>query len=237
VAATVAPMLALTTGGGVRFVVGICIWVISYVALGKVITKAGFSGWWILIALCPPVILFGGLVAISSTVQYGNVSNLITELKTWGDLFVFSLFVNWVAFLIFAFRAWPALDSAAIGTRPAPRGPEPRAAVAGAPAVPSSFRATPGTAPVAPPPVEDAASAASPRRPAWSQPRRARSTAHGVERAARPTRTPSITVDRRTARRPSASTAASHSGKVQRSVPRVERPLRSRLVADPAGAG
>jgi uncharacterized membrane protein len=120
------PEAATIFGGAVVLVVffilfTIAVTVINYVALFKIITKAGYSGAWIIIPLLPPIgyfitLLSSGLLA-SSALNNGLNGN--SSGVDWGGLVglwvldgIIGLVV-WVFFLIFAFSDWPVRRQAA----------------------------------------------------------------------------------------------------------------------------
>jgi hypothetical protein len=114
----------------------------SYVALWVVITKAGYSGAWILLPLSLPVISLAGFFFSQVSLATGNVDGFFKGSLAVLVLTMFMSFANWVAFLVFAFSSWPALDYRA---RRRPDG-GPRFDVAPRPSAPSASSSTTPTA-------------------------------------------------------------------------------------------
>ncbi len=85
--------------------------VLNLVATVKIITKAGYSGWWILVPLSPIVmyiITFAVFVYDVRTSLTGGVSSFdVRSIEgLWILDFVCGVLV-WVFFLVFAFAEWP----------------------------------------------------------------------------------------------------------------------------------
>jgi hypothetical protein len=85
--------------------------VLNLVATVKIITKAGYSGWWILVPLSPivmSIITFAVFVYEVRTSLTGDASSFNTTSIT--GLWVLDVvcgLLSWVFFLIFAFAEWP----------------------------------------------------------------------------------------------------------------------------------
>jgi hypothetical protein len=82
---------------------------VTMAAMVTIITKAGFSGWWILMPLSS-VLLWIVIAALSlhaaislSTISFDTVGGLI-KLELVLEI------LNWILFLVFAFSDWPALS-------------------------------------------------------------------------------------------------------------------------------
>ncbi|HUI04086.1 MAG TPA: hypothetical protein VLZ77_11135 [Acidimicrobiales bacterium] len=89
-------------------VVTIGIGVLNFFALYKIITKAGFSGAWI---LAPLSVIFLAIVTVG-VVIHAAVTFSSASLGTAGALVKLDYvdaFLNWILFLVFAFVDWPAL--------------------------------------------------------------------------------------------------------------------------------
>lgn len=82
------------------------------IATGKIITKAGYSGWWILVPLTPIALWLITLVALASATYspFNSVTSAYFNASGYAALFVFdgiAALLPWVFFLIFAFSDWP----------------------------------------------------------------------------------------------------------------------------------
>jgi hypothetical protein len=92
----------------------------------KIITKAGYSGWWILLPIAPLVSLMVGSVATASAARTGSLSHLLHTLAGWYVITVLLVFIDWIFFLIFAFSEWPVLGQLRdLSRRPPVGGPNP----------------------------------------------------------------------------------------------------------------
>jgi hypothetical protein len=101
--------VVLATSGAVVLVVGIGVAVITLIALVTIITKAGFSGAWILAPLSV-VVLWIILIAdtydtVSSFSSFGFQTARALAIIEFVDVIL-----NWVLFLVFAFSDWPSLQ-------------------------------------------------------------------------------------------------------------------------------
>ena len=86
--------------------------VVNLVATVRIITKAAYSGWWILVPLSPivmVVITFAFFVSEARTSLTGGVFNFDARSINVGLLVVDFLcgLLAWVFFLVFAFAEWP----------------------------------------------------------------------------------------------------------------------------------
>lgn len=101
--------VVLATSGPVVLVVAVGVAVITVIAMVTIITKAGYSGAWILAPLSVVV-----LWIIILTVTINSVKTLSSfGFETAGGLAIvefIDVILNWVLFLIFAFSDWPALQ-------------------------------------------------------------------------------------------------------------------------------
>ncbi len=85
--------------------------VLNLVGTVKIITKAGYSGWWILVPFGPVVQTFATSVVGSHAVVSGITTRSFDFAPT-GALALIdlsSVILSEVVFLIFAFRQWPVL--------------------------------------------------------------------------------------------------------------------------------
>ena len=92
---------------------------ITLIAVGTVITKAGYSANWILVPLSPVIVNIGTLIYLYLAVRSSALHGLFPTggLRVVVDLFIIDLLLIvavWIFFLIFAFRPWPALEGRAI---------------------------------------------------------------------------------------------------------------------------
>jgi len=121
------------------FLLVLCFWLLLMVAEWSIITKAGYSGWWISAPLSLIVLWVTAFLVARHALLTMRTINLNAELDAsaaLGVLIVLDGILNFVLFLVFAFSDWPVLR-----TGPArPRYSEPP----GAPG--------PGGTPPAPPP-------------------------------------------------------------------------------------
>lgn len=114
------PLIAASAAKGLfEFVVALGVWTITFIALHRIIVKAGFSGWWIVVPLSPVVAFFIGIAVVihdvSTTGPFSALGDVIDlEYAIW-----ILCFVNWVFLLLFAFSSWPALESGTSRRRPA----------------------------------------------------------------------------------------------------------------------
>ena len=85
---------------------------LNLIATDKIITKAGYSGWWILVPLTPIALWLITLVALASATYspFNSVTSAYFNASGYAALFVFdgiAALLPWVFFLIFAFSDWP----------------------------------------------------------------------------------------------------------------------------------
>jgi hypothetical protein len=104
----------LATSGAVVLVGGIGVAVITLIAMVTIITKAGYSGAWILLPLSL-VILWIILIADTFHTVTSFSSFGFQTAKALVIIYFLDVILNWVFFLVFAFSDWPALQA---GTRP-----------------------------------------------------------------------------------------------------------------------
>ncbi len=139
-----------------------CVWlglsVLNFFALSRIISKAGFSSWWVLcpitpLALVAILFLMVYVDAHTASLEPGSLGTTIAGFVTVEYLIGITSLGNWVLFLVFAFVRWP-VESATMGNR---RGFTPRG-----PSAPLGFAAPPSGPRVVPPSV----GAIDPRVPA-----------------------------------------------------------------------
>jgi len=104
--------------GVIELLISIGVWLVTLVAMFRIITKAGYSRWWVLVPLTPPVLLYATLFAVRTKAAFSTL-NAHTLVHTEQELLMASLaafFVAWVCFLVFAFSDWPALRAKTNGS-------------------------------------------------------------------------------------------------------------------------
>lgn len=88
-------------------VVGLGFMILNVVAVFKIITKAGYSGWWVLIVGVPLVVWLVGGAVISHAARSSSSTFHIRTFVVWLVLDGTSLLAQWIFFLVFAFSQWP----------------------------------------------------------------------------------------------------------------------------------
>jgi hypothetical protein len=101
--------VVLATSGAVVLVVGIGVAVVTLIAMVTIITKAGYSGGWILAPLSL-VILWIIIIAVTfhSVTSFSSFGYQTDKALVILEFIDFVL--NWVLFLVFAFSDWPSLQ-------------------------------------------------------------------------------------------------------------------------------
>ncbi len=104
-------------------VISVTIFVVTIVAWVQIITKAGYSAWWILLPLAMPVVYTITVVVFISDVSGASIGavNVNSLSNQVGFLYVLDLLVvlaNFIMFLVFAFSDWPVMQEARSGRRP-----------------------------------------------------------------------------------------------------------------------
>jgi hypothetical protein len=142
---------------GIVLFLALC--VVTAVGGIQIITKAGYSPWWILLPLSLPVlwlvdiaVAFNGLSSAIGTYGAFDLQSIVAEAKVLSTLTFLDLLVNYAMFVVFAFSDWPVMQAARARHTP---GPNP---YRGGPAShgPAPGRPSPTTGPfagVAPPPA------------------------------------------------------------------------------------
>ena len=107
-------------------VIALAIFVVIIVAYVQIITKAGYSPWWILLPLAMPVMYFVTFAVLlhDSLHQPFGTSGVTTLTNDFGFLGTIDLLVglaNFVMFLVFAFSEWPVMREARSRRPPAGR--------------------------------------------------------------------------------------------------------------------
>ncbi len=88
-------------------IIGLGLMILNVVAVFKIITKAGYSGWWMLVVVGPLVILLVGGAIISNAARTNSASFNIRAFVVWLVVDGVSIFAQWIFFLVFAFSDWP----------------------------------------------------------------------------------------------------------------------------------
>ena len=103
----------------VALVVFFILMILSVVAGIQVITKAGYSPWWILLPLSLPVLYTVELAVVfhgfsSSLGTYGafDLQGIVDEAKVLSVLALLDLLANYAMFMVFAFSDWPVMQAA-----------------------------------------------------------------------------------------------------------------------------
>jgi hypothetical protein len=143
--AQLTPLIAATSvGGWVELLILLGLLFLDYWATLRIITQAGYSSMWILLPLAPLVftiicyvILWNDLheIFFGSSFGFGGINNA----SLFWHLDEFSILLNWIFYLVFAFSRWPANGA-----------PRSSSAAAPLPAPPSRAVPGPGSAPTVP---------------------------------------------------------------------------------------
>lgn len=88
-------------------VVGLALMILNVVAVFKIITKAGYSGWWMLTVLAPLVIWLAGGAVMSNAARSNSATFHLRAFVVWLVVDGVSIFAQWILFLVFAFSDWP----------------------------------------------------------------------------------------------------------------------------------
>jgi hypothetical protein len=80
---------------------------LNVVAVYKIITKAGYSGNWIVLVFAPFIAVVIGFVVFVSDVRSRNFH--AGNFTYWFALGGLLMFIDYIFFLVFAFSEWPAL--------------------------------------------------------------------------------------------------------------------------------
>jgi hypothetical protein len=101
--------------GTVTLAITIGVLVLNYVAISRVISKAGYPWVWVIVPLTPfgllvacVVILYRDLNTLAFGGSYGFLG--IETVGILWKVFLISLLANWVMFLVFAFSRWPTVS-------------------------------------------------------------------------------------------------------------------------------
>jgi hypothetical protein len=144
--------LGQSGGGLVDLVIGIGLLVLDFVAVAKIITKAGYSSRWILVPLAPVFLWLVSIVLLAvdvRTVFIGDATVSVpvglANFQILEILDFLSVFVTWVFFLIFAFSNWPVSTQRREPMRPFADRPADFAYAGQAPSRPVSAPGHPGT--------------------------------------------------------------------------------------------
>jgi hypothetical protein len=149
-------IVAVSLGHSPRNVIGLVIdlvlVVVNFLAVSKIITKAGYSSKWIVVPLAPVVLWAATFILLvidvrSVAVGGGGTLALPVSLSNFAGLEILdflSLLATWIFFLIFAFSDWP------VGRMPRRAAENPPGRPPFTPASQGPPRQPPPTAPVAP---------------------------------------------------------------------------------------
>jgi hypothetical protein len=114
----VALSLGNSSGNVTGLVIDLVILAVNFMAVSKIITKAGYSAKWIIVPLAPValwVVTFILLVVeVRHVVAFGTTVSQPVSLSSYRvleALDVLSVIVTWIFFLIFAFSDWPVGQS------------------------------------------------------------------------------------------------------------------------------
>ncbi len=110
---------------------------LNLVAVYKIITKAGYSGKWIVLVVAPFIAELIGFVVFADDVHSRNFH--AGNFAPWFALAGLLAFIEYILFLVFAFSNWPALRQRGYGY--------PSGYGYGRPGFPPPFGAGPGTRP------------------------------------------------------------------------------------------
>jgi hypothetical protein len=101
--------------------------VVTVVGSIQIITKAGYSPWWILLPLSLPVlwlvsiaIAYGDLSSAVGTYGAFDIQTVVDQAKVLSTLTFLDLLANYAMFLIFAFSDWPVMQAARARHTPGP---------------------------------------------------------------------------------------------------------------------
>lgn len=104
-----------TSLGGIAaaiVIVGLGLSVLNVVATRAIITKAGYSGWWILVVFVPVVTWIGSVVYLDRSVYspFDSTTSAGFDARTLVALWIIDgigFVLPWIFFLVFAFSDWP----------------------------------------------------------------------------------------------------------------------------------
>ena len=110
----------------VSLVIAIAIFAVIIVAYVQIITKAGYSPWWILLPLAMPVMYIVTFAVLAndtfgSAFGTSSVTTLTDDFQFLGTIDLLVGIANFVMFLVFAFSEWPVMREART-RRPPPGG-------------------------------------------------------------------------------------------------------------------
>jgi hypothetical protein len=104
--------------------VSIAMWIIALAAIGRVITRAGFSAWWVVVPLAVPVVTYVTLAQVHAHTRVGALSYnaLVHSHRSLVIADAACAALVLVVLVVFALVDWPALRAvpaaapAAVGT-------------------------------------------------------------------------------------------------------------------------
>jgi len=140
--------------GVLEVLLDIVVVVLTLVTTVKIITKAGYSGWWIMVPVSAVILSFASVIfgvnSLVNVIRSHPVPGTTFRINTTGfdvagvvGIMALILFVaSWILFVVFGFSDWPAL-----GRQPKSFSVADRLTVASGP--------TPGPRDMAPPKIQD----------------------------------------------------------------------------------
>lgn len=98
--------------GVLALIVGFGMLVSSYVAIAVIISKAGYSAWWVLVPLSLPISAIVAYALLDASAQTGTLTfnRLFEGTLAYSLITLFLSFLNWAFLIAFAFSSWPALE-------------------------------------------------------------------------------------------------------------------------------
>jgi hypothetical protein len=121
------PALFATFGGVLWILLGPVVLILTLVTWVKILTKAGYSGWWIAVPVSAMVLWLAaiavGVGSLVTSLRSANVTGTgnglfspvrldTTGLDVAGVLAIMAIilwFASWILFVVFGFSNWPAL--------------------------------------------------------------------------------------------------------------------------------
>ena len=93
-------------------VIGLGLTILNLVAVGKIITKAGYSAWWILVVFMPVASWVVSVVILDRAANspFNSATSASFEARSFVALWVVNgigIVLPWIFFLVFAFSDWP----------------------------------------------------------------------------------------------------------------------------------
>jgi hypothetical protein len=163
----------ISSGNALGLLIQIGVVIVDFWAVSRIIGQAGYSRSWILVPLMPLVLTIIAFFIVFHDLSSGffggsfGVSTIDTIGAIW-VLDIFSLVVNWIFFLIFAFSTWPVTrQNYAHYARPTPptTGSGPVRSYAPPPSPIAPLSGTPSSRPAPPSPSPSPSLPPPPSRP------------------------------------------------------------------------